>query len=342
LLGNFCVISCMKRFSIILLLFFTYCAMPPTPSVLEQRCPELFSTVAQFYKNRDWENVIKNYKEIIDLGCHHNIYDEVYIYYAIAYEYLGQYNSSEMVLLEGLSYLPNNIDLRKRLAFAYDKQGKTVLLMDELDRLAYLAPEDVDIKIKLAELYMEQKMYCDEAAVLKDILKLQPNNEEAKRKLARASILCGRGPNIVINTETPTNTIIDLKTIAVIEFSAKGVSVFEASALTDELEVQIVSLSKSITVIERGKMEEIVKEQGFQQSGCVTSECAVQVGELLGADNVVIGSIIKLGSTYSVTAKIVSIETGSIINTATIKHRGAIDYLLTNSMKEIAINLLTK
>ena len=133
-----------------------------------------------------------------------------------------------------------------------------------------------------------------------------------------------------------------LTNIAVIEFSAKGVSSFEASALTDELEVQIVSLSKSITVIERGRMEEIVKEQGFQQSGCITSECAVQVGQLLGADNVVIGSIIKLGSTYSVTAKIVSIETGSIIRTATIKHRGAIDYLLTNSMREIAINLLSK
>ena len=332
----------MKKFSIILLLFITYCAVPPAPSVLEQRCPGLFSTVAQFYKNRDWENVINNYKEIIDLGCHHNNYDEVYLYYAIAYEYLGQYNSSELVYLEGLTYVPNNIDLRKRLVFSYMKQGKTSLQMDELDRLAYLVPEDVDIKIELARLYMEQKMYCDEAAVLKDILKLQPNNEGAKRDLARASNWCGRGPNIVINTEIPTNTIIDIKTIAVIEFSAKGVSSFEASALTDELEVQIVSLSKSITVIERGKMEEIVKEQGFQQSGCVTSECAVQVGELLGADNVVIGSIIKLGSTYSVTAKIVSIETGSIINTATIKHKGAIDYLLTNSMKEIAINLLSK
>ena len=50
--------------------------------------------------------------------------EEVYQYYAIAFEYLGKFDSSEYVLLKGLQLLPDNINLRKRLAYSYKKQGK--------------------------------------------------------------------------------------------------------------------------------------------------------------------------------------------------------------------------
>ena len=59
---------------------------------------------------------------------------------------MGKYDSSATVLLKGLTFLPDNIDLRKRLAFAYEKQGQINLHMDELDRLSFLAPDDIDIK----------------------------------------------------------------------------------------------------------------------------------------------------------------------------------------------------
>ena len=163
-------------------------------SIRNVRCPRIFSSAAEFYKNRDWEATVRAYDELTDLGCDREEPQEVYLYYAIAYEYMGQYDSSELVLLKGLTYLPNNIDLRKRLAFAYDKQGKTDLQMDELDRLSILTPEDVGIKSELAKLYFEQKRYEDQIAVLKDLLELQPNNEGAQSDLAYAYELSGRDP----------------------------------------------------------------------------------------------------------------------------------------------------
>ena len=42
---------------------------------------------------------------------------------------------------------------------------------------------------------------------------------------------------------------------------------------------------RNIKVIEREMMEEIIKEQGFQQSGCSTDECMVEVGKLIGVEN---------------------------------------------------------
>lgn len=163
-------------------------------SIRKVRCPRVFSSAAEFYKNRDWKATVRAYDELTDLGCDRDDPQEVYLYYAIAYEYMGEFDSSATVLLKGLTYLPDNIDLRKRLAFAYEKQGKTNLHMDELDRLSFLAPEDVEIKNKLAKLYGDQERYDDQIAVLRDLLEIQPNNEGAQSDLAQAYEKSGRDP----------------------------------------------------------------------------------------------------------------------------------------------------
>jgi len=163
-------------------------------SIREVRCPRVFSSAAEFYKNRDWESTVRAYDELTYLGCDRDDPEEVYLYYAIAYEYMGKYDSSATVLLKGLTFLPQNIDLRKRLAFSYEKQGKVDLQMDELDRLSFLAPEDIDIKDKLAKLYGSQDRYDDQISVLKDLLDLQPNNEAAQSDLAQAYEKSGRDP----------------------------------------------------------------------------------------------------------------------------------------------------
>ena len=199
------------------LIFITMCA-PPAPeisadaveearldSIRQIRCPRVFSSAAEFYKNRDWENTVKVYGELTDLGCDRDDPKEVYLYYAIAFEYMGRYDSSEYVLLKGLTFLPNNIELRKRLAYSYQKQGKKDLQMDELDRLSYLSPEDVDIKSELSKLYEKEERYDDQILVLKDLLKIQPNNEGAQSDLAQAYERSGRDPLEVYKSRFESN-----------------------------------------------------------------------------------------------------------------------------------------
>ena len=163
-------------------------------SIRKVRCPRVFSSAAEFYKNRDWAATVRAYDELTELGCDQDDPKEVYLYYAIAYEYMGKYDSSEIVLLKGLTFLPDNVDLRKRLAYSYDKQGKSNLRMDELDRLTFLAPEDLEIKIELAKLYGEEERFDDQIAVLNAIIKINPTNEGAQSDLARAYELSGRDP----------------------------------------------------------------------------------------------------------------------------------------------------
>ncbi len=128
--------------------------------------------------------------------------------------------------------------------------------------------------------------------------------------------------------------------IAVHDFEGKGVSNLEASALTDRLRTEIINLG-TVKVVERAEMDEILREQGYQQTGCFTSECMVEVGKLIGAEKIISGSISKVGNTYSVNARIINVETGEIKNSITYDLNGEIDELLISGMRNVSQLLFT-
>ncbi|SVB17121.1 uncharacterized protein METZ01_LOCUS169975, partial [marine metagenome] len=70
-------------------------------------------------------------------------------------------------------------------------------------------------------------------------------------------------------------------TVAVLEFETEGLDNISSSALSSIVRREVRN-NKEYLLIDRNMMKAVLEEQGFQQSGCVSSECAVQVGELLG------------------------------------------------------------
>ena len=132
--------------------------------------------------------------------------------------------------------------------------------------------------------------------------------------------------------------IIAQETIAVVDFDGKGVSVIEASALTDRFASELFNLGV-YRLIERERVGEILEEQGFQQSGCTTAECAVEVGQLLGTEKIITGSISKVGNVFSVSSRIISVESGEIYKMSNYDYQGDIGQLLMTGMR-IAVNKL--
>ncbi len=118
------------------------------------------------------------------------------------------------------------------------------------------------------------------------------------------------------------------QTVALLEFEGRGISQLEAKTLTDRLMSEMVN-TDAVIMVERNQMDEILNEQGFQQSGCTSSECAAEVGALLGVQNMVSGSFGKLGNSYTIDAKMFSVETGATIRTVSKTYKGAVDNLLT-------------
>ena len=116
-------------------------------------------------------------------------------------------------------------------------------------------------------------------------------------------------------------------TVAVLDFQPRGISQLEAQSLTDRFATSVGNTGEVI-LVERNAMDEILNEQGFQQSGCTTSECAVEVGKLLGVQFMINGSIGLVGRTYTVDAKMFSVESGASIRNKSVTYQGEIDGLL--------------
>ena len=126
--------------------------------------------------------------------------------------------------------------------------------------------------------------------------------------------------------------------IAVSDLDGSEVSSSEIKALTERLRSELL-MTKHFKVLERDIMEEILKEQGFQQSGCTTNECVVQIGQLVNVEKIVAGTINKIGNTFSSSVRIIDITTGSIDKIVSFDYTGPIDELLKRGMKKIAIEL---
>ena len=86
----------------------------------------------------------------------------------------------------------------------------------------------------------------------------------------------------------------------------------------------------AFTVIERQRLDAVMREQDFQNSGNVDPQTAVRIGKMLGVDAIVLGTIEKLGtgkqttrvgdstitnynSQVEVNIRAVSVQTGAIL-----------------------------
>jgi len=180
-------------------------------SLRQKRCPRLMSSAAEYYRNRDWNQTVKIYSEITSLDCDewNSTYappQEIYQYYAIAYEQMGKFDSSEFILLDGLQKLPNNIELRKRLAYSYKRQGKFNKEIIEYERLADFSPNDLDVLNSLSKLYKDQDRYEDQIFILQKILKIDQNSDIFQSELAIAFEKSGRDPLEVYKKRYEDNT----------------------------------------------------------------------------------------------------------------------------------------
>jgi hypothetical protein len=94
--------------------------------------------------------------------------------------------------------------------------------------------------------------------------------------------------------------------------------------------------------MERAQMNKILGEQSFQNSGvCNQSECAVEIGRVIGLDQMVVGSVGKLGNAWSLTLRLVSIESGEVLASARDARVGEISLLLRESVPRLSAQLLS-
>ena len=135
-----------------------------------------------------------------------------------------------------------------------------------------------------------------------------------------------------------TTSLFAKDIIAILDLETIGLNSGKATILTQRLTTKLISIG-IYEVVERANMDKILKEQKFQKSGCTDSECAVEIGQLLNTDFIVMGSVNKFGSTWTLDARLIDVGLGKGIISAEYTMKGEIDGLITTGITSIAQQL---
>lgn len=127
--------------------------------------------------------------------------------------------------------------------------------------------------------------------------------------------------------------------VAVMPFASRSVDAEALDGIGAALSSELLRTGR-MRVLERDQVDAILREQSFQASGsCEGGECAVELGRLLSVDQMIVGSIAKVGETYSVTARQVRVGSGEVIRSVTHNTRARVDAILTDIVPRVAREL---
>ncbi len=115
--------------------------------------------------------------------------------------------------------------------------------------------------------------------------------------------------------------------IAVLDIQGRGISRPEAETITNYMRIEVAATG-SVTSVYGTQIREVLSDMGLEETGCASPECALEVGKLLGASHVVIGSVIKSEQTYDLDFRMFNIETGSVQKTVQQTYQGDVDELI--------------
>jgi hypothetical protein len=130
-----------------------------------------------------------------------------------------------------------------------------------------------------------------------------------------------------------------LPLIAVMPLTAQGVDDASALVVTDALSDQLLRDGK-VRVMERSQMEKILREQGFNASAvCDGSDCALVMGKLLAIDRMVVGSLGKLGESFTLSVRVVDVASGEVLGSARRMRKGQIDDVIADLLPLVTKDL---
>ena len=107
----------------------------------------------------------------------------------------------------------------------------------------------------------------------------------------------------------------DKPIITVLDLSTEDVSKSEMGVIINRLSSALFQTDK-YTVIDVSQRQQILKEMEFSLSGCSDESCMLEVGKMLSAESIVVGSLGRIGDRIAVSVKMLETETGKTLSTA--------------------------
>jgi len=126
--------------------------------------------------------------------------------------------------------------------------------------------------------------------------------------------------------------------VAVTEFAGSGVEQTTANNITNRFSYEL-SKTKKFDMVEREMMNKILDELKFQSSGCVADECAVEIGQMVGVQQIIAGSVSKIETLYSLNIRLIDVATGEIIYQDMDDMEGSVTEFIRVTIKNMALRM---
>jgi TolB-like protein len=121
-------------------------------------------------------------------------------------------------------------------------------------------------------------------------------------------------------------TALSAQTVAVFDFECDDKDFQDkVTTMTDLLCHQLVQ-DGNVTLVERKNLDYVKQEMKFQMEGWTDSATVKQIGKMLNADCIIIGSVAALGCPLYITARMIEVETGKVLHSAKISLNVWSDY----------------
>jgi len=106
--------------------------------------------------------------------------------------------------------------------------------------------------------------------------------------------------------------------IAVMEFPDLHGNVSELGKFIPEELTTRFFMTRRFDVVERSLLKKVLEEQNLGMSGLVDANSAAQVGNMLGVDAIVTGTVTDMGTTIRINARIIATETASVFAVSSV------------------------
>lgn len=126
--------------------------------------------------------------------------------------------------------------------------------------------------------------------------------------------------------------------VAVLPFTTKGQASNGGESVTEKMITQLVNMRR-FRVIERGAIDQVIKEQNFGMSDMVDEQAALKVGKIAGADAIVIGSVNVEAGFAKVSARLIDTETSETIVAREEKTDLTSTAMIESLVEKVAINI---
>jgi tetratricopeptide (TPR) repeat protein len=226
-----------------------------------------------------------------------------------AYRLLNDYERAVADFTKAIALSPDYQWALARRGEAYRMLENNDLALSDLNRALAISSDDTFALASRGDVYQRLGNYGAALADLDRTIALDPQYEWAKD---RRQDVIDHMKSAGSSAGTSGQAGGPLPIVAVLDFRIENISASDGKLIQDLLASALIQ-TRLYRVLDRSQQENILKEIERSLSACSDEKCQIEIGRMLSADRILVGSLGRVGERYVISAKLLDVRSGEAL-----------------------------